>query len=86
MGERDREVAMGAGRDERELWALEAQLRAEDPGYAARFDAGARRLEAQGGDGPRTEPVPRGAVAVVCAAFAFGLLMLVLVPLMVLAG
>lgn len=76
---------MGADRDETELWALEARLRADDPAYAARFDAGARRLQDQGG-GPRTEPVPRGAVAVVCAAFAFGLLMLVLVPLMVLAG
>ncbi|WP_017626743.1 DUF3040 domain-containing protein [Nocardiopsis chromatogenes] len=80
---------MGAGRDERELRALEERLRAEDPGYAERFDACARRLAGQAGPedlGPRREPVPRTAVAMICAAFAFALLMLVLMPLLVLAG
>ncbi|MDA2803872.1 DUF3040 domain-containing protein [Nocardiopsis suaedae] len=77
---------MGSGGDESELWALEKRLRAEDPSYAERFDARARRLAGRRDPAPRREPVPRIAVVMICAAFAFALLMLVLMPLMVLAG
>lgn len=86
---------MGTGWDEAQLRAMEARLRAEDPGCAERIDACARRLAAQeraaarpGPQGPAqsTEPVPRTAVALICGAFAFALLMLVLVPLLVRSG
>ncbi|WP_239647221.1 hypothetical protein [Nocardiopsis baichengensis] len=97
----EREGAMGTGRDEAELRAMEARLRAEDPGCAERIDACAHRLAAQeraaAGPGPQspqspqspaqsTEPVPRTGVALICGAFAFALLMLVLVPLLVRSG